>query len=69
MGKRPAMAATARDTRHSGPVAAPEPGEGTLVLTLAAMTALGPLSMDSYLPALPALGRDLGSGPRSSNSL
>jgi DHA1 family bicyclomycin/chloramphenicol resistance-like MFS transporter len=57
------MVATARDARPSGQVAAPGPDKAALVLTLAALTALGPLSMDSYLPALPALGRDLESGP------
>jgi DHA1 family bicyclomycin/chloramphenicol resistance-like MFS transporter len=32
------------------------------VATLAALSALGPLSIDMYLPALPELGRDLGGG-------
>lgn len=32
-----------------------------LVLILGALSALGPLSIDLYLPALPELGRDLGS--------
>ncbi|WP_433250782.1 multidrug effflux MFS transporter [Streptosporangium sp. CA-135522] len=34
-----------------------------LALILGALTALGPLSIDMYLPALPALTRDLAAGP------
>ncbi|MFF5205907.1 multidrug effflux MFS transporter [Streptosporangium sp. NPDC000396] len=34
-----------------------------LALILGALTALGPLSIDMYLPALPALARDLAAGP------
>jgi DHA1 family bicyclomycin/chloramphenicol resistance-like MFS transporter len=33
------------------------------VLLLAALGALGPLSIDMYLPALPGIGSDIGSGP------
>jgi MFS transporter, DHA1 family, multidrug resistance protein len=53
------MAAGTRRVRTPGPVAQTGPGTATLVLILAALTALGPLSMDMYLPALPALSRDL----------
>ena len=34
-----------------------------LTLLLALLTALGPLSMDLYLPSLPAIGRDLAADP------
>jgi DHA1 family bicyclomycin/chloramphenicol resistance-like MFS transporter len=34
-----------------------------LVLLLAALSAFGPVSMDTYLPGLPELGRDLGAPP------
>jgi len=33
-----------------------------LVLILGALSAFAPLSIDMYLPALPALGRDFGTG-------
>ena len=35
-------------------------GSARLVLLLGALTAFGPVSMDTYLPGLPELGRDLG---------
>lgn len=38
-------------------------GRARLVLILGALTALGPLSIDMYLPALPALSRELTAGP------
>ncbi len=39
----------------------------TLALLLGGLSAVGPLSLDMYLPGLPELGRDLGaSGPRRS---
>ena len=34
-----------------------------LILILGALTAIGPLSIDMYLPALPSLTRDLAAGP------
>ncbi|MEV0247146.1 multidrug effflux MFS transporter [Nocardia sp. NPDC050712] len=39
--------------------------EPRLVALLAALTALGPLSIDLYLPALPDLSHDLSAGPSS----
>ena len=53
------MADGTRCATAPGPVTQTGPGTGTLVLILGALTALGPLSMDMYLPALPALGQDL----------
>jgi DHA1 family bicyclomycin/chloramphenicol resistance-like MFS transporter len=38
-------------------------GRVRLVLILGALTALAPLSIDMYLPALPALSRELAAGP------
>lgn len=38
------------------------PGGVRRVLILGALSTFGPLSIDMYLPALPALGRDLGAG-------
>ncbi|GGX99063.1 Bcr/CflA family drug resistance efflux transporter [Litchfieldella qijiaojingensis] len=35
----------------------------TMVLVLAALTALGPLATDMYLPAMPAMAESLGTGP------
>ncbi len=34
-----------------------------LVLTLGALIALGPLTIDMYLPAFPQIGDDLGARP------
>lgn len=44
------------------PVAAPAPSAGgvTLLVLLGTLTAIGPLSLDMYLPAFPAMTRDLG---------
>lgn len=38
----------------------PRPRPATLALILGALTALGPLSVDMYLPSLPTIQRDLG---------
>ncbi len=38
----------------------PRPRAATLALILGALTALGPLSIDMYLPSLPTIQRDLG---------
>jgi len=48
------MAAGTRHATSPGPVTQAGPGTATLVLILGALTALGPLSMDMYLPALPS---------------
>jgi DHA1 family bicyclomycin/chloramphenicol resistance-like MFS transporter len=40
-----------------------EPGRRLLVVMLGLATAIGPLSTDMYLPALPAMAADLGVGP------
>ncbi|WP_346620581.1 multidrug effflux MFS transporter [Blastococcus montanus] len=37
----------------------PRPGAARTALTLGAFVAIGPLTIDMYLPALPAIGRDL----------
>ena len=39
------------------------PSRLKLILMLGAITAFAPLSIDMYLPALPALSRDFGTGP------
>ncbi|SCE92940.1 MFS transporter, DHA1 family, bicyclomycin/chloramphenicol resistance protein [Micromonospora viridifaciens] len=38
----------------------PRGGGGTLLVLLGTLTAIGPLSLDMYLPAFPAMTRDLG---------
>src|SRR6266568_6393426 len=38
------------------------PRRAQLVFILGALSAFGPLSIDMYLPALPSLSRDLGTG-------
>lgn len=40
----------------------PAPGRGRLALVLGLLAAFGPLSIDMYLPALPAIGAELGGG-------
>lgn len=52
----------------AGAAAAAVPGPGRaerirLIVILGALTAIGPLSIDMYLPALPSLTRDLAAGP------
>ncbi|WP_345711549.1 multidrug effflux MFS transporter [Kineococcus glutinatus] len=59
-----AVAATAVPERAGAPAAGDRPELGTAqrwraVLVLGSLIALGPLSIDTYLPALPALTRDL----------
>ncbi|RFS82687.1 Bcr/CflA family efflux MFS transporter [Actinomadura spongiicola] len=51
----PSAAATAKD----------DPGRRRLwmIMVLGALTAVAPLSIDMYLPALPSLAEDLGTGP------
>jgi DHA1 family bicyclomycin/chloramphenicol resistance-like MFS transporter len=53
------MAATASETAEAIPTRA---DRLRLVLTLGALTAIGPLSIDMYLPALPRLTHDLSAG-------
>jgi len=53
MSRHPALPAGAA-TRRS---------EVVLVLMLGALTAFGPLAIDTYLPAFPAIARDLGTSP------
>jgi hypothetical protein len=55
---RPAMTG-ARDARPFGALAAPGPGNGTLVLTLATLTALGPPSAATWEAALGDLTHSL----------
>jgi MFS transporter, DHA1 family, multidrug resistance protein len=52
------MAAT-----RSAPSPGPRPSRTTLVVVLGALSAFGPLSIDMYLPALPAMADDLGAAP------
>ncbi|HEY9251001.1 MAG TPA: hypothetical protein VIO38_17790, partial [Rariglobus sp.] len=52
-------AETAPSPFPSPPDAVPPAGRG-LVLILGALTALGPLAIDMYLPALPWIARDVG---------
>ena len=47
-------------TRESGAI--PSPGRVHLVVILGALSAFGPLSIDMYLPGLPELRRDFGTG-------
>lgn len=42
------------------PSSPPRPNPATLALILGALTALGPLSIDMYLPSLPTIQRELG---------
>jgi MFS transporter, DHA1 family, multidrug resistance protein len=59
---------------EAAPEPGPEPGPGSgagpgraeqvrLIFILGALTAIGPLSVDMYLPALPSLTRDLSAAP------
>ncbi len=47
----------------NSPVQAGRPSTGALALLLAALAMLGPFSVDTYLPAFPAIGRSLGASP------
>jgi MFS transporter, DHA1 family, multidrug resistance protein len=51
---------SAVDTAHAGPGTAVAPADRGLVTALAMVFALAPLSMDMYLPAVPAMGQALG---------
>ena len=57
------MTATATAPEHTEPVAPTRPWR--VVLLLGSLIALGPLSIDLYLPALPALADDLEASPSS----
>jgi DHA1 family bicyclomycin/chloramphenicol resistance-like MFS transporter len=48
-----------RTARHAAPAAPGRPGAARTALTLGAFVALGPLTIDMYLPALPAITDDL----------
>ncbi|MBM7806428.1 DHA1 family bicyclomycin/chloramphenicol resistance-like MFS transporter [Geodermatophilus bullaregiensis] len=54
-------------TTQERPAAAPavrdRPGTARTALTLGAFVALGPLTVDMYLPALPTIAEDLGTSP------
>ncbi|GAA0351894.1 Bcr/CflA family multidrug efflux MFS transporter [Actinoallomurus spadix] len=54
------MPATASETIEAAPAQA---GRLRLALILGALSAIGPLSIDMYLPALPKLTHDLSAGP------
>lgn len=58
VGELSALAAGAPEAER----AAGRLGRVRLVIILGALSAFGPLSIDMYLPALPALGRDFGAG-------
>ncbi|MBX6764915.1 MAG: Bcr/CflA family drug resistance efflux transporter, partial [Rubrobacteraceae bacterium] len=47
--------------RRSGGKGGLSPRAGGIVVTLGALSAFGPLSIDMYLPALPSMTRSLGS--------
>ncbi|MDI6103605.1 multidrug effflux MFS transporter [Actinoplanes sp. NEAU-A12] len=53
------MSSAAPVQRQSGPVASGPPRRALLVVILGLVTAIGPLSLDMYLPALPEMARDL----------
>src|SRR6476469_3690552 len=56
-----AVGAAPSDARHSEPAAPVEhQGAGRLALILGAFIALGPLTIDMYLPSLPTITRQLG---------
>jgi MFS transporter, DHA1 family, multidrug resistance protein len=57
------VTATATTAQHSEPVAPDRPWR--VVLLLGSLIALGPLSIDLYLPALPELTDDLSASPSS----
>lgn len=50
-------ASVVTDARLEAPVGAP-PRQGRLALVLGALSALGPLSIDAYLPSLPSIARE-----------
>ncbi|MCW3819380.1 multidrug effflux MFS transporter [Micromonospora sp. DR5-3] len=55
------MSQTVQPTAPPSTVAAdPRDGGATLLVLLGTLTAIGPLSLDMYLPAFPAMTRDLG---------
>ena len=56
-------AAARRATRHAALEAAAPPSRRRVVLVLGALIALGPATIDMYLPALPALADDLAASP------
>ncbi len=56
----PALRRAARDARLE---VAPAPSRRRVVLVLGALIALGPATIDMYLPALPTLGDDLAATP------
>lgn len=65
MDRRPVglrnVVTTIQDRPASAPVSTPDrPGTARLALTLGAFVALGPLTVDMYLPALPTIADDLG---------
>ncbi|TDC69591.1 Bcr/CflA family efflux MFS transporter [Micromonospora sp. KC606] len=60
------MPRTAPPTASAAPrpgIATPTPGGASLLVLLGALTAIGPLSLDMYLPAFPAMTRDLDASP------
>ncbi|MCC7372571.1 MAG: Bcr/CflA family multidrug efflux MFS transporter [Chloroflexi bacterium] len=59
---QPQPAAVRPASRRQPPVSQPNASRLKLVLILGALGAFGPLSIDMYLPALPALTHDFGTG-------
>src|SRR5690606_17201739 len=57
---RQGLAGIRRDVPSAGPRAA---AYYRLALILGALTAMGPLAIDMYLPALPAIAGEMGTGP------
>ncbi|MCV7301442.1 multidrug effflux MFS transporter [Mycobacterium barrassiae] len=58
MATSPSVDTTAAESTTSG--VASTPGRVRMVIILGLMVALGPLTIDMYLPALPKIGEDLG---------
>lgn len=60
---------SAKASSPSGPSAVgPAPTPWGLVILLGAITAMGPLAIDMYLPTLPSIGADLGASPSATQA-
>ena len=60
--RRPTSPERPRQPLSESPHVPRSPRRAQLVFILGALSAFGPLSIDMYLPALPSLSRDLGTG-------
>src|SRR6202165_1930649 len=59
MATSPAVESTT-DASPAAPQSAATPGRARMIVVLGALVALGPLTIDMYLPALPKIADDLG---------